>query len=145
MTVVFLIHYSLCCFMTGLIWLVQLVHYPSFNFINNQKNLDFHDFHCKNITLIVAPTMITELGSGVLLYYIYTDNLILLVNIALLLAIWVSTFLLQVKIHDRLSEKFDSLLISKLVKTNWIRTIAWTLRAIILSQALLKYLKNGLM
>ena len=49
----------------------------------------------------------------------------------LLLVIWLSTALLQVPCHNRLVNGFDPKIHHRLVKTNWIRTVAWSLRAII--------------
>ena len=41
--------------------------------------------------------------------------------------IWISTFLLQVPCHHELS-KGNIIVIDKLIKTNWIRTIAWSIK-----------------
>jgi len=53
-------------------------------------------------------------------------------NAGLLAAIWVSTFALQGPYHHRLTRAFDPFTHRSLVKTNWIRTAAWTIRGIIL-------------
>lgn len=50
----------------------------------------------------------------------------------LLSIVWVSTFLLQVPLHNALNHAYDSEKIRRLVKTNWIRTLAWTLRSFLL-------------
>jgi hypothetical protein len=50
-------------------------------------------------------------------------------GLALLAVVWLSTFLLQVPCHRRLERGFDAAAASRLVATNWIRTIAWSLRA----------------
>jgi hypothetical protein len=44
-------------------------------------------------------------------------------------AIWCSTAFLQVPIHNQLAQGYDAGLVSRLVTTNWIRTVAWTLRS----------------
>jgi hypothetical protein len=49
-----------------------------------------------------------------------------------LILIWLSTALLFTKIHQNLIEGYKSSLINKLIKTNWLRTILWSLRLIIL-------------
>ena len=48
--------------MVGVIWVIQLVHYPSFHFINKKDYEQFQDFHMKRITYIVMPTMLIELA-----------------------------------------------------------------------------------
>ncbi len=112
----------------GLIWVVQLVLYPAFEFVDNQNFLAFHQHHTSAITLIVMPLMLAELGLCIYLtkqeYSIYLGPLILVG------LIWLSTFLIQVPIHNALGNGKDSFLIQKLVNTNWIRTILWTIKAI---------------
>lgn len=47
----------------------------------------------------------------------------------LVIVVWLSTFLLQVAIHNRLKAGKDDKRIQRLVATNWIRTAAWRLKA----------------
>ncbi len=42
--------------------------------------------------------------------------------------IWASTFFVQVPLHEKLGGGFDADVQKRLVSTNWIRTIFWTLR-----------------
>ena len=46
-------------------------------------------------------------------------------------AIWLSTFALQVPRHDELRGGFDARAHEQLVGTNWIRTVLWTLRGVV--------------
>jgi hypothetical protein len=48
-----------------------------------------------------------------------------------LLLIWCSTAFLQVPMHQRLSSGFDAAAHRSLVKTNWVRTILWSARALL--------------
>ncbi len=51
---------------------------------------------------------------------------------ALLLAlVWFSTFLIQVPCHETLAVSFQAQVHRRLVATNWIRTVAWTLRGML--------------
>jgi hypothetical protein len=54
-----------------------------------------------------------------------------LAGLALLAVVWLSTALLQVPCHRRLERGFDGAVVRRLVSTNWIRTLAWTLRAML--------------
>jgi hypothetical protein len=45
--------------------------------------------------------------------------------------IWISTFLVQVPLHRRLSAAWDPVAARRLVQTNWIRAAAWTLRGVL--------------
>lgn len=55
--------------MTGLAWMVQLVHYPSFRYVEPRKFPEFHRFHSNRITLIAAPLMLAELGTAIILVF----------------------------------------------------------------------------
>lgn len=113
-----------------LIWVVQLVHYPSFHFIDKDKFSEFHTHHTRSISLIVLPLMLLELGLAAILVWQQNFQWIYTVPLLLVLLIWGSTFLIQVPDHNRLAAGKDVEIVSRLVQTNWIRTILWTLKAI---------------
>ena len=117
--------------MTGLIWTIQLVHYPSFRYIDAVKFTDFSLFHAKSITPITALPMVLELITGAALLF-YFRNFLTAINFAFIILIWMSTFFLSVPIHNQLAVVRDEALIEKLVLTNWPRTILWTLRSALL-------------
>ena len=71
--------------------------------------------------------MLSELGLGI--FWIFEErNFFSYTNFAFLIIIWIGTFLLSVPIHSQLSFTFDLDLIDRLVNTNWLRTIAWSLK-----------------
>ncbi len=55
----------------------------------------------------------------------------------LLLIIWISTFMLQVPAHQSLSTTWNAATHKRLVLTNWIRTVGWSVRSVLLSGVLL--------
>lgn len=125
--------------LTGLIWTIQLVHYPAFRYIAERQFVDFEAFHQRQISWVVVPLMLVELSSTVALFVWRPSGLPLsfaIVGALLVLAIWVCTFAVQVPLHNRLAQGFDRAAIEALVHTNWIRTILWTLRAGLLLWAL---------
>jgi len=77
--------------------------------------------------------MLSELGLAFYLAQQQKWTLIWLLPLGLVLLIWLSTFLIQVPIHNQLGIGKDSFLIKRLVQTNWIRTILWTSKAIWIS------------
>ncbi len=83
------------------------------------------------ITYVVAPVMFAELLTAIYFVFAAYDKInpnLFWFGLALVLLIWVSTLFIQSPIHGKLMEKFDADLVNKLVWTNWIRTILWTIR-----------------
>lgn len=117
------------CLIT-LIGLIQLLHYPSFCFIAEKDFSEAMVFHQRRISLIVIPLMVSEL----LLSLLSLTIEVCLFNglkLSLIALIWLTTFLVQVPLHNKLLAGKDLHLISKLVKTNWIRTGLWSLKGIL--------------
>jgi hypothetical protein len=56
-----------------------------------------------------------------------------LLSVGLLVAIWASTFLVQVPLHNALVDGFDAGAHGSLVRTNWVRTIGWSARGLLLT------------
>lgn len=130
-----LLHFCITTFMCGIIWLIQLVHYPSFHFIDKKDFVHFEFFHTKWISFIVMPAMILEITLQ--LYLVWkspTQNY--MITTSLLIIIWLTTFLFSVPAHNKLSNAKDESLIDKLIHTNWIRTFCWTARMFILFSVL---------
>ena len=118
--------------MVGIIWVIQLVHYPSFYFIRKDIFVSFQKFHTDKITIIVAPVMLIELITGILLIYMETNiDIVLTISIFILIAIWVLTAIYFYKAHQKLMSGYNEEIINQLIKLNWIRTILWTFRLIL--------------
>ena len=123
-------------FMVGVIWFVQIVHYPLMAHVGREQFLTYEQAHTRRTTWVVGPPMLIELGSGLLLLWIRPTGVSLfqsVVGIALLVIIWASTLWIQIPCHNRLSSGFDPCIHRRLVATNWIRTTAWTLRGVLAS------------
>ncbi len=122
--------------MTGVIWLIQLVQYPLFSQIGTENFQKYHSLHTFWITFVVAPPMMLELLTSIFLI-IYKpaeiDSKLLWIGLFLAVAVWASTFFLQVPMHEKLASGFDKNAHDFLVNSNWIRTIAWTLRSVLVS------------
>ncbi len=125
---------TLC--LTGVIWLIQVVQYPLFAEVGAESFQRYHGSHAFWITPVVAPMMIIELGTSVLLLFYPIENIdvrLIWVGLVLSAIVWLSTFFLQVPMHEKLASGFDLDAHSFLVKTNWIRTVAWSLRSILVT------------
>ncbi len=122
--------------MTSVIWFVQLVQYPSFGKVGAGAFVEFHEHHSAAITLIVGPLMIAEAVSSVAFLWAplrVQSPWQIWLGIALVVLAWASTLFLQVPMHSRLASGFDEEAWRTLVGTNWIRTIAWSARAVLVS------------
>ena len=130
----FLVHLFATIFMTGLIWLIQVVHYPLMDGVGIDLFTSYEARHTQTISWVVLPMMLIELGTAVLLILNPSVFSIkwLWIALILLLLIWGSTFFLQVPLHQQLSNNFDVNAHRKLVNSNWIRTILWSCRSGIL-------------
>ena len=117
--------------MVGVIWVIQLLHYPSFHFINDKKYIEFQNFHMRRISFIVIPTMLTELASALLLAYFFRSSLTIIL-LALLLGVWAITLIFFTNMHQKLTNGYNQTIVYRLVQINWSRTILWSLRLIIL-------------
>ncbi len=126
--------------MTSLIWIVQLVHYPAFRYIEPSSFKKFCKFHQTSISFIVLPLMLIELGSLLYLSSI-TQDISFILCLILIIFCWFITFKFSMKFHGLLlNNGFDLQIINKLVYTNWLRTIAWSFVSILLFNKLFKEL-----
>ena len=132
MSFIFLFNLVLSFIAVGLIWTIQLVHYPSMSFISKDKFPEYHNFHSIRISILAMPLMFTEMVTSIMLFYQNFSNTFYIVffsNLIIVILIWCSTFLIQVPLHNSLSKEKDIEKLSRLVHTNWIRTILWTVRS----------------
>ena len=132
-------------FMTGLIWFVQIVHYPIYVHVGSEKMREYQEFHIRRTTLVVFPAMVLELlGGSLLLVREWQDTAQqpALWGFILLGVIWLSTLLLQIPNHGKIgtarsvteeSKSSELIAIRALVKSNWIRTFAWSGRLALLA------------
>lgn len=118
--------------MTGLVWFVQIVHYPLFPWVGGKSFADYEAEHTRRTTLVVGPVMLAELASALALLAFQPPGVpawALWLGMLLLLVCWLVTFFVSVPCHGNLARGFDPQAARKLVRTNWFRTAAWTIRA----------------
>ena len=118
--------------MAGLIWFVQLVHYPLFPLVGASDFVRYEREHTRRVTWIVAPLMGLEAITAVALVILVdgaTMRLLAIAGFLLVAVIWASTAFLQVPCHRKLSAGCNPSTARRLVTTNWLRTLAWTGRA----------------
>lgn len=122
-------------YLWGVIWTIQLVHYPLFARVGAEHWAGYHAAHTRLMTYVVLPAMVTELGASGLLALARPPWLspgLLWAGFACAILTWAVTFFISVPLHDTLSRGFDLPAISRLVATNWLRTALWTAHALLL-------------
>lgn len=120
--------------MFGVIWLVQLGTYPLQVHVPAENFVEYQAAHMRRITYVVGPLMLVEAGTAAWLLFIpMSDCGVTLswVGMGLVFLIWISTIVLQVPCHWKLERGKDDAAIRKLVATNWVRTLGWTARAVV--------------
>ena len=114
--------------MTGLIWTIQILQYPSFALVPREQFVGFHARHSRNITYIVLPMMAVELATAALLVINNPVSTFFWINAGGVISLWLSTFLISVPLHSALAKGKSLDVIRRLVITNWPRTILWSCR-----------------
>ena len=112
-----------------LIWMVQLVVYPSFAFFQKDDLKRWHQRYTGNISRIVVPLMIGQLVLGLYVAFSF-PNAIALVKLVLVCGVWGLTFAIFVPLHNAIptaNEEETQLICRHLVKKNWSRTFVWTI------------------
>jgi hypothetical protein len=120
--------------MTGIIWFVQIVHYPLFALVPAAAFARYEAAHATRTGWVVGPLMCAELATAMLMLSTTVrpptiGRAAAMAGAGLVVVIWLSTGVVQVPLHNRLSAGLDEGAVSALVATNWIRTLAWTARA----------------
>ena len=136
-----IVHYFTTLIMTGAIWLAQLSQYPLLEYVGKRNFINYEKQHIHRISGIAWFIIYLEIITGAALLF-YTPSFISFwvpaAGFVLVCIIWATTHFIQYPIHKKLAHGFDKDLLNKLVKTNWIRTIVWSLRAILWSIVIFK-------
>lgn len=117
--------------MTGVVWFVQVVHYPLFP---GSPATTFPHWQSENVRRtrrLVLPVMLAETGTALALAAARPASTALQGGLLLLALVWLSTLLVQLPIHTRLQTAFDPAGHLRLVRSNWVRTAAWTARSVL--------------
>lgn len=124
---------SASAFMAGVIWLVQVVHYPMFAAVDGDRSAGHFLTHQRSTAAVVMPPMLVEGITAALVALAPPPGVgrpAALAGLVLVGLLWLSTALVQMPLHARLGrDGHDAAAIARLVGGNWVRTIAWTARA----------------
>ena len=112
--------------MVVLLWLVQLVIYPSFLKIRADALQDWHRTYTTRAGFIIIPMLFGQLGIWIY-RCVQTPSLATGLGLALVSACWILTFFVTVPLHQKIEQGEGSeAVLQKLVHTNWPRTFCWS-------------------
>ena len=126
------LHLGATLVMTGVIWFVQIVHYPLMAHVEPSAFSHYEQLHTQRTTWVVTPPMLVELATAISLVALRPPSIpapLVWVGLLLVVLIWLSTFFVQVPQHTTLQQGFDADAHRVLVSSNWVRTISWTARS----------------
>lgn len=133
--IILLVNVGATLFMTGLIWFVQIIHYPLFAKVDINHFATYHSAHSAATTRLVVLPMLIEMCTSILLCWTPPAPQLIVecrVGLAMIILIWISTVVLQIPNHRTLSSSFDLVAHRALVLGNWVRSIAWSIRSVLM-------------
>lgn len=129
-----IVHLACTFYLVGLVWFVQRVHYPLFAGVGPERFASYESAHLSRTGPVVAPFMLLEAAGALALLALPPQGVpprVAWLGAALVAAVWLSTWLLQVPRHRELASRFEPATHRRLVATNWLRTAAWSLRGVL--------------
>ncbi len=126
-------HLAFTWYMVGLIWFVQLVHYPMMSLVGTEGYHRYQEAHMRRTTWAVGFAMLAEAITALALVFVLDGMAVVWAwrGLTILAAVWIVTAVFSVPAHGRLLKAFDEEAHRRLVATNWLRTIGWTARGLV--------------
>jgi hypothetical protein len=135
-----LVHLFATSALTGLIWTIQIVHYPLFAQVSADRFVGYEQSHSFRVSTLVGPLMGVELICALLIVWKLPTGTSATVGwaaLGVLLLVHLCTMVFSVPAHTVLGLGFSADAHQRLVQTNWIRTIGWSVRAAIAAYMLM--------
>jgi len=132
--VVVLVQTAAAWYMVGFIWTMQILHYPLFDRVGKDAFAEYETEHNRRFGLLVGPGIVLVAATTLIQFVSRSGSAPLLAVIAeaaLLVVIIVSTVLYQAPQHGKLRSGFDPAAYRVLVRSNWVRTVAWSLLGVV--------------
>jgi len=108
------------------IWLVQLIVYPVFRYVDESRFAIWHQGYCNKISFFVLPLMFAQLIEAASACF-FEGGVLDWSKMVAVLGVWIVTFFVSAPCHRRLSHSGqDQVVIESLLFTNWMRTFLWS-------------------
>ncbi|MGI4867015.1 MAG: hypothetical protein ACRYFZ_24070 [Janthinobacterium lividum] len=134
-----LLNLILAAYLAGACWVVQLVVYPALMLVGKPEFARYHAAHTRRMGYVVAAPMVLELALAAWLAWATYPTWgagRALGQLALVVVVWLVTFFISVPFHNRLAASgYNYIALDGLTRTNWLRTLAWTARVVLLAAA----------
>lgn len=124
-----LTHVAVTLFCVGVIWMVQVVHYPLFGLVGTGSFAGYEAAHSARMGALLALPWALQGATGLALLFSRPAALplwLVVVDLALAGVTVAVTVLVSVPQHELLAAGFDPGAHRTLLTTNWLRTLAWT-------------------
>jgi hypothetical protein len=131
----FMVNFAVTWFLVGMIWFVQLIHFPLYKAAAEKDAAAFEKAHTGLMIQLMFPMMIVELVTATLLLLYRPGRMTageVLFGLILIAGIWLATTFLVVPAHQKLSQGFDDAALHRLLVFNWLRTLGWSLRGLLM-------------
>ena len=114
-----------------LIWMVQLIVYPSFTYYQPANLFKWHQQYTTRLPFVVIPLMLSQLVLAIVAVF-YEVNIINCCCLLIVLFLWIFTFTSFAPLHHKISEgNTNQSILQLLIRRNWIRTFFWSFLFII--------------
>ncbi len=109
-----------------LIWLVQLIIYPSFTYYKPENLFKWHQKYTTRLAFVVIPLMLSQLVLAIIAV-VYELHIMNICSLFIVLFLWIFTFTSFAPLHHKISEgNTNQSLLQLLIQRNWIRTFLWS-------------------
>lgn len=125
---------ALTWILVGVVFYMQLIHYPLFKKIR-EGFAQFEHAHIRRTACFMGPLMLLDgVGAAILVGLADSESVMRLcvINLILVGFIWLSTLMLTVALHQKLSIRFSKNAHKHLLNSNWIRCILWFIKGVLL-------------
>jgi len=120
-----LANFALAAYMTGVIWIVQVVHYPLFAAVGAAQWPAYEAAHRRRITAVVGPPMLAAPVVAAALLAA-RPGVLAGVNLALTAGLLLATALVFGRLHQELETTWSAEAHRRLLRLNGVRAVAWT-------------------
>ncbi|MFT7442552.1 MAG: hypothetical protein ACI9Q3_000926 [Maribacter sp.] len=109
-----------------LIWMVQLIIYPSFTYYKPENLIKWHQKYTNRLAVVVVPLMLTQLVLAIVAVFL-AFNFTTIFTAVIVLFLWIFTFLSFAPLHFKISAgNTNQNLLKLLIQRNWLRTFFWS-------------------